>query len=47
MSYSLATDDWTRLKDEIHRLYILENKTLLGEGGVIKSMEEQFGFKKS
>ena len=47
MSRNTATDDWARHKDDIRRLYILENKPLLGEGGVIESMKEQFGFDKS
>ncbi|KAK3346487.1 Clr5 domain-containing protein [Lasiosphaeria hispida] len=47
MSRSLATDDWARLKDKIYSLYIVENRSLLGEDGVIKLMEDHFDFKKS
>ncbi|RYP35223.1 hypothetical protein DL767_003889 [Monosporascus sp. MG133] len=47
MSHNLTTDDWARFKTEIYSLYIVENRPLPGDNGVIKLMDTRFNFKKS
>jgi hypothetical protein len=42
-----ATEAWERFKDTIYKLYIVENRTLEGDDGVIMSMDSSFNFKKS
>ncbi|RYP50199.1 hypothetical protein DL768_004220 [Monosporascus sp. mg162] len=47
MSCNLTTDDWARFKTEIYSLYIVENRPLPGDDGVIKLMDARFNFKKT
>ena len=47
MSHNAMTNDWERFKNEIYSLYIVENRPLLGDEGVIKLMDSRFKFKKS
>lgn len=39
-----AGGNWERFKDEIHTLYIKENRTLDGPDGVMKVMRGRYGF---
>ena len=47
MSHNTTADDWERFKNEIYSLYIVHNRPLLGDDGVIKLMDSRFQFKKS
>ena len=36
--------DWVRFKDVIRELYIVRDKTLLGDGSVQQEMKERYNF---
>lgn len=47
MAHNAMTDDWEPFKNEIYSLYIVENRHLLGDEGVIELMDSRFKFKRS
>jgi hypothetical protein len=44
MSTKLTEDDWNSHQATIRSLYLIENRELLGPGGVMQEMMTKYGF---